>query len=307
MYTTLISIFKELPIAKAPIINDPKALQVYAYEHFLMIDVHNPDYAEFYSKIFQVEAPECFYTKLEQFLNTNQISAIKIADIEDFVEKYKKELLAIIYPEIISDQERRKYLTRISRHKALYGILGRLYNCRMNKPILENLQGFETVALIYLYEFLADRNVEIPLYSGYTKKERRRGLKINQLMKKIQIKDAGQETAVALTEEEYFLAGYWLTEQMYTLTNYRTIEIQKLREEMKSAILKYLLATVPLITTQKESVNPAELIAKMVICQVFKQIYQKAGRFDTKVIEKNLPTVIKKFLAQNLEKILNVL
>lgn len=307
MYTTVISIFKELPIEKDYFINDPKALQVYAYEHFLMLDVHNPDYAEFYSKIFQVEAPECFYTKLEQFLNKNQISTIRIADIEDFVEQYKKELLAIIYPEIISDKERRKYLTRISRHKERYEILGRLYNCGMNKPISKNLQGFEMVALIYLYEFLADKNVEIPLYSGYTKNDRRRSLKINQLMKKIQIKDTGKETSGALTKKEYFLACYWLTEQMYTLTNYRTIEIQKLREEMKVAILKYLLASVPLITTRKTAINPAELIANIALCQVFKQIYQKNERCDTKIIEKNLPTVSKKFLAQNLEKILNVL
>ena len=307
MYTTVISIFKEIPIPKASVINDPKALQVYAYEHFLMIDVHNPDYAEFYSKIFQVEAPECFYTKLEQFLNKNQIDAVKIADIEDFVEQHKKELVEIIYPKVVSDKDRRKYLKRISRHQKLYGILGRIYNRGLNKPISENLQGFETVTLIYLYEFLADKNVEIPLHSGYTKEKRRRNLKINQLITKIQINDAGKETSRALTEEEYFLACYWLTEQMYTLINYRTIKIQKLREEMKAAILKYLLATVPLITTQKKSVNPAELIAKIAIRQVFKQIDQQAEQFDTTVIENKFPTVSKKFLAQNLEKILNVL
>ena len=275
IYTTVIDIFKVLPAKTTSVIDDAKAIQAYAYEHFLMSDINNPDYAKFYSKIFQVEASDTFYEKLEQFLKNNSVTTIKITDIENFVERYKKDLLEIIYPEAITDKERRRYLTRILRHKEYYGILGRIYNCGMNRPVSENLQGFETVALIYLYEFIADKSIDVPLYSGYTQQARRRDLKINQLIKKIQAKATGVSVSVSLTEEEYFLACYWLNEQMYTLTHYRTIEIQQLREKMKSTLLAYWTATIPFLTNQEKSVNPLEYIIFVAVSQIFELISKK--------------------------------
>ena len=59
-------------------------------------------YADFYAKIFQVEVSDNFYTQLEKFFECNRICKIKITGIKEFVNQYKKELVAIIYPEITS-------------------------------------------------------------------------------------------------------------------------------------------------------------------------------------------------------------
>lgn len=279
--------FKELPVVRASVVNDAKAIQCYAYEHFLMTDINTSDYADFYAKIFQVEASENFYTQLEKFLECNRISKVKITGMKEFVNQYQKELVAIIYPEIISAKERRRYLLRISRHKESYEVLGRIYNLGMNRNISEDIEGFEAVEIIYLYEFLSDRNIDIPLYSGYTKQKRRRDLKIKQLIKKMHDKETENETDVPLSEEEYFLACYWLNEQMYTLTNYRTVKLQELREKMKAALLEYWLSTVPLITTQRnDKINPAKYIAEILLYQVIKMMYKNDEKIDENVTNK---------------------
>ena len=287
IYTTMIDMLKELPVVRASIVSDAKAIQCYAYEHFLMTDINHQDYADFYAKIFQVEASENFYTQLEKFLECNRICKVKITGIKEFVNQYKKELVAIIYPDITSAKERRKYLLRIARHKESYEVLGRIYNLGAYGNISEDIEGFEAVEIMYLYEFLFDRNIDIPLYSGYTKQERRRDLKINQLVKKMQNKETENETDVPLSEEEYFLACHWLNEQMYTLTNYRTVKLQELREETKDALLEYWLATVPLITTQRnDKINPVKYLVEIFLCQVIKMMYKNDERLDDNVTDK---------------------
>ena len=103
----------------------------------------------------------------------------------------------------------------------------------------------------------------------------------------MQNKETENETDVPLSEEEYFLACHWLNEQMYTLTNYRTVKLQELREETKDALLEYWLATVPLITTQRnDKINPVKYLAEIFLCQVIKMMYKNDERLDDNVTDK---------------------
>ena len=261
IYNKVIENLEKIPPSIPEKNESAKAIQCYAYEHFLMTDIYQEGYSEFYSKIFVVEADEKFYIKLEQFLNSNEITQTET--VEQLVAKYKNKLLEILYPEILNDNESKKFATRMKRHKENYETLVHVYDIVMNKDEPFYPSNFEMIAIIYLYEFLSDRRIDIPLSSGYIADKKSRDLKITALVKQIKAKLKNEYISNPLSEEEFFLACLWLGEQMYTLINRRTIKIQVFREKMKYELLKYWLTSVPLITESGCRVNPEDLIEKI--------------------------------------------
>ena len=65
---------------------------------------------------------------------------------------------------------------------------------------------------------------------------------------------------------------------MYTLINCRTIEIQILREKMKSKLLEYWLESVPLLTESGYRVNLEDLIEKILPKQELQRIVDDATK-----------------------------
>lgn len=253
-----------------------EAIQCYSYEYFLMTDIYRSNYSEFYSKIFKVEANEDFYSKLRKFLNSDEISQTE--NVGQFIDSHKDKLLEILYPEISSGKDRKKFSTRIDRHKEDYGILVRVYNLAMNRNESAYPSNFEMVDIIYLYEFLSDRAIDIPLSSGYMADKKSRDLKITALVKQIKAKLNDEKISNPLSDEEFSLACLWLGEQMYTLINYRTIEIQTLREKMKSKLLKYWLAKFPLLPKRGYTVNLEDLIKEILPNEQLQKIVDDATK-----------------------------
>lgn len=276
IYLKVIENLEKIPPSIPKKIERADAIQCYAYEHFLMTDIYRANYLEFYSQIFKVEASEDFYSKLRQFLNSNEISQTKT--VEQLVDNHKDKLLEILYPKISNGTECKKFSTRIERHKEDYGILVRVYNLVMNRKESVCLNNFEMVVIIYLYEILSDKAIDIPLSSGYMADKKSRDLKIKALVKQIKAKMNDEEISNSLSEEEFFLACLWLGEQMYTLVNCRTIEIQILREKMKSKLLEYWLSSVPLLTESWYRVNFEDMIKKILPKQELQKIVDDATK-----------------------------
>lgn len=270
IYLKVIENLEKIPPAIPKKIESANAIQCYAYEHFLMTNIYRANYLEFYSQIFKVEASEDFYNKLKQFLNSNEISQTET--VEQLVNSHKDKLLEILYPKISNGTERKKFSTRIERHKEDYGILVSVYNLVMNRKESAFLNNFEMVVMIYLYEILSDKAIDIPLSSGYMADKKSRDLKITALVKQIKSKLNEEEISNPLSEEEFFLACLWLGEQMYTLMNCRTIKIQILREKMKSKLLEYWRSSVPLLTESGYRVNLEDLIEKIFSKQELQKI-----------------------------------
>lgn len=80
----------------------------------------------------------------------------------------------------------------------------------------------------------------------------------------------------SLSDEQYFLACYWITEQMHTLINVRTIKIQKLREQMKIKILHYCLNRYPLLTAEGLKIDYDELIETILPYKTYKKIFDNS-------------------------------
>lgn len=276
IYLKVIENLEKMPPSIPKKIESADAIQCYAYEHFLMTDIYRANYLEFYSQIFKVEASEDFYSKLRQFLNSNEISQTKT--VEQLVDNHKDKLLEILYPKISNGTECKKFSTRIERHKEDYGILVRVYNLVMNRNESVCLNNFEMVVIIYLYEILSDKAIDIPLSSGYMADKKSRDLKIKALVKQIKAKMNEEEISNPLSEEEFSLACLWLGEQMYTLVNCRTIEIQILREKMKSKLLEYWLSSVPLLTESWYRVNLEDMIEKILPKQELQKIVDDATK-----------------------------
>lgn len=137
----------------------------------------------------------------------------------------------------------------------------------INRDEFSDLSGFEAVAIVYLYECLSDKGTDIPLHSGYNsiyeENKKRRDLKIKALTEQIRARFNNEKIKSPLSEEEYFLACGWLTEQMHILMNHRTVKIQVLREKMKSDLLKYWRETIPLLTKSGYTVPLEFLIEKI--------------------------------------------
>ena len=262
-------------------ITDPFCIQIYAYEHFLLTDIDQPDYAKFYSKIFVVEAKENFYNRLANFLKSRKFEPVALAEIPAFIENYQKDLLEILYPKTIEEKffssafygKFKAQRQRLKRHQKDYEIIGRIYNLGVNKPAERKLSVFEIVLIIYLYETLSDNATDIPLYSGYNCNGNYRDLKIKALVKNLRSRSSGQDSN--LPDEQYFLACYWITEQMNTLINYRTVEIQRLREQMKIKILNYWLNRYPLITEEGLKIDYDELIETILPHKTYETIFKK--------------------------------
>ena len=267
VYKNIIDNIKNMPSTEVQKYDCADYIQCYAYEHFLMADIIDEEYSEFYSQIFVVEAEEDFYIRAKSFLTSNRIETVSLEDFSAFAGKYKKKLAKVIHSNIRNDSELRKFSVRIERHKENYVDIGRVYNLGINRDEFSELSGLEAVAIVYLYERLADAGTDIPLHSGYIgareENKQRRDLKIKALMEQIHARLTNEEIKVPLSDEEYFLACVWLTEQMHTLINYLTIEIKTLREKMKSALLKYWRETVPLLPPTGRKVNLEELIEKI--------------------------------------------
>ena len=276
IYLKVIKNLEKIPPTIPKKIESANAIQCYAYEHFLMTDIYRANYLEFYSQIFKVEASEDFYNKLGQFLNSNEISQTKT--VEQLVDNHKDKILEILYPKISNGTERKKFSVRMERHKEDYGILVRVYNLVMNRRESVCLNNFEMCVMIYLYEILSDKAIDIPLSSGYMADKKSRDLKITALVKQIKAKLNEEEISNPLSEEEFFLACLWLGEQMYTLMNCRTIKIQILREKMKSKLLEYWLASVPLLTESGYRVNLEDLIEKILPKQELQRIVDDATK-----------------------------
>ena len=267
IYQSITANLSEMKPSSHEKLNCSEAIQFYAYEHFLMMDIADENYSEFYSEFFAVEAEEDFYSRAEDFLLSNEIESVPLEKISDVAEKYKKELTKIVHADIGSDKELRKFSVRIDRHKEDYAVIGRVYNLGINRDEFSELSGLETLSIIYLYEYLSDTVKEIPLHSGYNsiceEDKKRRDLKIKALVKQLRARFENQKIDSPLSDEEYFLACSYLTEQMYILANHQTIKIQILREKMKSALLSYWQETIPLLTESGYTVPLESLIEKI--------------------------------------------
>ena len=189
IYQSITANLSEMKPSNHEKLNCSEAIQCYAYEHFLMIDIADENYSEFYSEFFAVEAEEDFYSRAEDFLLSNEIESVPLEKISDLAEKYKKELAKIIHADIGSDKELRKFSVRIDRHKEDYAVIGRVYNLGINRDEFSELSGLETLSIIYLYEYLSDTGNDIPLHSGYNsiceEDKKRRDLKIKALVKQL--------------------------------------------------------------------------------------------------------------------------
>ena len=252
---------------------DVLTIQCYAYEHFLMLDFYRSEYLDFYSKIFVVEASETFYNRLENFTFKHK-EVILLDNITEFITNYKKELIKILYPNTLKGNI---FATRIKRHSEDYRVIANVYSLGHNKPINTSLNSFELINIIYLHETLSRNSTDINLHSGYNPLgKRRRNLKIQRLSKLLRAKLENKTISTPLSDEEFFLACHWITEQMHTLINYRTIEIQKLCEQMKLNILHYWQHCVPLMSKQYLSVNLENFMEKILPKQQQEQILRKA-------------------------------
>ena len=227
-----------------------------------------------------MEAEENFFLKADTFLTSNKIHSTSLEGIINFAERYKKELPKIIYSNVNDNKEIRKFSIRIERHMKDYAIIGRVYNLGIKRNVFSELNGLEILVIIYLYEYLSDKGINIPLHSGYNsiyeKDKKRRDLKIKALVKQFTAKLENKKIDNPLSEEEFFLACQWLTEQMHTLINHRTVQIQILREKMKSALLKYWRETVPLLTESGYTVPMEILIEKILPISQRQEITSKA-------------------------------
>ena len=118
------------------------------------------------------------------------------------------------------------------------------------------------------------------MHSGYNsiceEDKKRRDLKIKALVKQLRARLDSKKIDSPLSDEEYFLACSYLTEQMYILTNHRTIKIQILREKMKSALLRYWKETIPLLTESGYTVPLEGLIEKIFPLTQRQEIIDKA-------------------------------
>lgn len=280
IYQNVIDNLREIKFSTVNKAEDVKTIQCYAYEHFLMTDIIDEKYSELYSEIFVVEAEENFYSMAEKFLMSNKIESVSLENLCDFAVKYKKDLAKIVHSNITNDTELKNFSTRIDRHKDDYEVIGLVYNFGINRDEFSDLSGLEAVAIVYLYEYLSDKGTDIPLYSGYKsiyeENKKRRDLKIKALAKQIRARFNNKKIKSPLSEEEYFLACGWLTEQMYILMNYRTVEIQTLREKMKSDLLKYWRETIPLLTESGYTVPLEFLIEKIFPLTQRQKIIDKA-------------------------------
>lgn len=280
IYQSITANLSEMKPSSHEKLNCSEVIQCYAYEHFLMMDIADENYSGFYSEFFAVEAEEDFYSRTEDFLLSNEIEYVPLEKISDVAEKRKKELTKIIHADIGSDKELRKFSVRIERHKEDYAVIGRVYNLGINRDEFSELSGLDTLSIIYLYEYLSDTGKDIPLHSGYNsiceEDKKRRDLKIKSLVKQLRARFENQKIDSPLSDEEYFLACSYLTEQMYILTNHRTIKIQILREKMKSALLRYWQETIPLLTESGYTVPLESLIEKIFPLTQRQEIIDKA-------------------------------
>jgi len=286
LYQSVIDNINNLEKDMSDTVTDPLCIQIYAYEHFLLTDIDQPNYEEFFSKIFVVEADESFYRRLVYFLKSIDFETVALAEIPEFVEKYTKDLIEILYSKTIDESKAEilfpnafygKYKAqkqKLERHSKNYEIMGRIYNSGIHQPERNNLSIFELILIICLYETSSDNGIKIPLYSGYKGNKRRRVLKIKALVTNIRSRNT-EKNSSALSDEQYFLACYWITEQMHTLTNYRTIEIQKLREQMKIKILHYWLSRYPLLTKSGLKIDLNELSETILPHKTYEAIFKK--------------------------------
>ena len=274
VYRRVIDNLRNMPSASHEKIKIPESIQCYAYEHFLMTDIIGEEYSNFYAERFVVEAEENFYHKAEEFLASNEIDSVALDEIADFAGKHKKDLPKVLYSNINDNKELRKLSVRIERHMDNYVFIGRVYNLGINRDEFSKLNGLETLAIIYLYEYLSDKGTDIPLHSGYNsiyeENKKRRDLKIKALIKQLRARFENEKIDSPLSDEEYFLGCSWLTEQMHTLMNHRTVEIQHLREKMKFVLLRYWRETIPLLTDSGYTV-PLEILIEKILPETQRQ------------------------------------
>ena len=257
------------------VIDKATSIQCYAYVNFLMMDIINDDYSKFYLENFVVNIEDEVYDRVNQFLNSYDEISIAINNISKFVDKYKNDLLIICYPKKIQESDKkRKFLVRLGRHKEGYNVLSRIFNLVINKNKNSDISSREMLLLIYLYEYLSDKSILIPLYSGYMGEKKPRSLKIKELIKQI---ESYWNKQSSLTDEEYFLAEHWIYEQIIMVMNYLTPEIQRLCEEMKSKLFNYWKATVPLLIDESiEETSIETLIEKFIPRDELEKIMNEA-------------------------------
>ena len=100
IYQNVIDNLREIKFSTVSKDEDVKTIQCYAYEHFLMTDIIDEKYSEFYSEIFVVETEENLYSKAEKFLLSNKIDSVSLENLCDFAGKYKKDLAKIVHSNI---------------------------------------------------------------------------------------------------------------------------------------------------------------------------------------------------------------
>ena len=249
-------IIRQLDSIKLPPIkkvNEINAIQCYAYEHFISMDLRTElytleDMAFKDSKEITFDLDEMTYFQIDELSlkDTNPT----ISNMESLVNHFGKdggELCSIIY-NCFPEEERvsvKIYGKRLRRHIPHYEILWRLYVKEFNRNDGNYFSVREGIILICLYEILVEKKISIPLYSGYQPDSPRK-LKIDALLKQLcNIFD--KDTESSLTDEEYFIACYWLREKIFMLMNYRTNEIQQLMREAKKKLLSFWKQNVPVL------------------------------------------------------------
>ena len=113
IYQNIIANLREMKSSRHEKINCSEAIQCYAYEYFLMPDITDGNYSEFYSEFFAVEAEEDSYGRAENFLVSNKIETVSLKAISNLAEKHKKELAKIIYADMENDKALRKFYVRM--------------------------------------------------------------------------------------------------------------------------------------------------------------------------------------------------
>ena len=80
--------------------------------------------------------------------------------------------------------------------------------------------------MMYFYECLKEKQVHIPLYSGYNENKRKRTIKVDEFLNKIKKKlEERIGNFAELSDSEIFIAGVWLREKIRYMSDFRTKKI----------------------------------------------------------------------------------
>ena len=211
-------------------LDDPKCIQLYAYLHFLFVmdtlplleTIESMNSSK--SELIRIEMNEYQYRGLDIFHELNDIA---VEEIDNFVKKYKNELLNIIFPNIKNKSESVKHFKGLKRHVKNYETIVRFFNSVNGVDCVAPIKVRTVVLLMYFYECLKEKQVHIPLYSGYNENKRKRAIKVDEFLNKIKkgLEERNTGDFTELSDSEIFIAGVWLREKIRYMSDFRTKKI----------------------------------------------------------------------------------